>query len=659
MPHTIQGAPGLSAGRVNGKELSDKQLKRKYKPFFPEGLDFSVGGKLHDALVGEVISRAREGERAISKRFSKWDIIDKTLTAFVDPDAIDKELKKRDESAPIHVVVPESLATLETFLTYMGAVFGDSPMFTIEGAGPEDLLGGILLEKLIELQVQRSHLILPLMQQWRDAFAYGFGALSPTWGVEFGKRTRAEAIMDVDSFTGEPFVAGFKRSREEVVTYEGVNAISIDNRQYLPDPTTPIYKPQGGEFVGWVMQTNMATLLRDESNAEGLRFNALYLKKVAGARTSIFGRDETSAREAEGSYNETRETSTNTFAVDLIHMHIDLVPNDWDLGPSKDQEKWLFTVASDEILIAAHSLDLDHGKFPITVAAPDAGGHEFVPPSRLEMLHGYQLFADYLLNTHIIETDKMMKNRLVVDPKMANMRDVRENRSYIRLRPSVWGRGVTGAVEQLKMQDVTRGHMVDLSQVLQLSRQHSGAVDAIQGIQRQRGERVTKAEFEGTKGSALSRMQRIAIIISHQSILPLGEMMVSHTQQFMSQNTYVKTMGRTEDILRKEYDITDPRTLVTPFNIDINFDIIIRDSTVIGGESAESWLQWWQMVISNPEVAVMFDLPRIGLHIGRLMGNKAPEQFMLNRSFRSEVVPDEQVLEQAEAGNLVSVGGGQ
>ena len=658
MPHVIQGAPSTPV-RLLGKQLTDKQLKRKYKPFFRDGPDFSVGGKLHDRIVGEVITRAREGERAISKRWSQWDVIDKTLTSFIEPNALDKEVKGRDEQAPISIVVPESLATLETFLTYMASVFGDSPMFAIEGAGPEDLLGGILLEKLIELQIQRSHLLLELMQQWRDAVAYGFGVLSPTWGTRFGKRSRAIPITETDPITGEIIVVGFDRIREDVVTYEGVNAFSIDNRQYLPDPTTPIHKPQGGEFVGWVQQTNFATLSRDENADDGDFFNVDYLRKMPHVRTSIFQRGETAAREAEGSFAEDREDAGSSFPIDIINMYVDLIPNDWDLGTSKEPEKWLFIVASDQILISGHPMDLDHGMFPLTVAAPDSGGHEFVPPSRLEMLHGYQLFANYLLNTHIIETDKMIKNRLVVDPKMANMADVRENKSYIRLRPSVWGRGVAGAVEQLKMQDVTRGHMADLSQVIQLSRQHGGSVDSLLGIARQGGERVTKAEFEGTRGSALSRLQRLATIISKQSMLPLATLMVSHTQQFMSQSTWVKTMGQTEDILRKEYDITDPRVLVTPFNIDVNFDITIKDSSVLGGESAGDWIQWLQVAMQIPELAIQqLDLPRIHLHIARLMGNKAPEQFMLNRSFRGVVVPDAFAMDQAAAGNLVEVGGG-
>jgi len=333
---------------------------------------------------------------------------------------------------------------------------------------------------------------------------------------------------------------------------------------------------------------------------------------------------------------------------------VDLIPKEWKLGSSETPEKWMFQLAGDEVIIAAAPLALHHNMFPVAVCCPDFGGHELMPVSRLEIMYGLQGVIDFYFNSHAAAVRRLDRNSVVFDPKSINSGDVVARRGYIRTRRPVWGRGVTESIMQLKQDDNTLNHMSDMAYAREIARTITGATDSLQGLQRSHGERVTKAEFQDTRASALSRLQKAARIISLQSMYDLATMYAYHTQQFMSQETYIKTSGRWEQTLRTEHGILDPQVRVSPFDIDVAFDVSIHDGSIEGAEFVDNWLMLWQTVASNPELTATFDVPRIFMHIARMMKAKNVQDFIRNGGgVQPTVMPDGQVAQQVAAGNMV------
>jgi len=153
---------GGRGGAVSPRNVEKKpELFREYKPLYPEGIDLSPGEKVHDDLVAEILLRAHDSEMALKQRHKVWDEIDRSLRAFIPLDKWEKDLQDDDSRKPVSIVIPESFATLETLVTYNSTVFGTSPMFSLEGTGPEDQIGSILLEILMETQSQRAKDLLP------------------------------------------------------------------------------------------------------------------------------------------------------------------------------------------------------------------------------------------------------------------------------------------------------------------------------------------------------------------------------------------------------------------------------------------------------------------------------------------------------------------
>ncbi len=637
----------------------------EYKHLYPEGVNLRPGKPAHDRLKEEILLRARESERWMSNRHPDWTSIDHMLTGYIPLDADEKDVKSKDIRKPVSIVVPESFAILDTILSYMMTAFGPAPIFRYDGEGPEDIIGAILLEKTVEVQTKKMKTLLGLHTHWRDAFSYGFGVAALSWKVKMGKRS---VVNPTGFFTlnGEFTQTGSERIIVDSILYEGSDMHVIDPYRYLPDPSVAIHDVQSGEYVGWKDSSNFPALLRDENEPGSVFFNIKYLQNIPG-QSAIYLRDA-SGRQDKISLPTTEGIQNDqTRPFDTVSMYIDLIPNEWDLPPGDEDsdgdtpEKWMFVLAADEVIIAAAPMGLHHNMFPVVVSAPDSGGHELMPLSRIEMMFGLQEVINFYFNSHMRNVRKALNNMFVVDPKIVNMNDVLNpsDGKVIRLRPPVWGRGVKDGIAQLKVDDVTSGHIADMEAARNLARHTTGAQDSLQGIQRTGGERVTKAEFSSTRGSAISRLQKAAQIISLQSMQDLSLMYAYHTQQFMSAETYVKIAGRQEEVLRREYGIApgDTRVKVTPFDLNVAFDVVTSDGSIERGDNATEWIQLYGLMSNNPELVEALDSTRIFLHIARLLGADDAQEFLRSgRPVNTTVVPDAEAAAAAQAGNIVPLG---
>ena len=213
MPIVLQGAPTSQA-------LSWQAVRGKYKYDYPGGLDLRPGSTLHTFIRDQIWQRARDSYFEISKRHASWDKIARSLGAYITPTvqkAMRKKAKIKEPADDITlsqwpVIVPVSYATLETILTYFTAAFLESPIFKYEGMGPEDTLGAILLEKVIEVHSRKSTMGLNLHTMWRDSFSYGFGAIAPSWTKQTGMKVVSEPEGFVSRIRDMFVSTGIKRS---------------------------------------------------------------------------------------------------------------------------------------------------------------------------------------------------------------------------------------------------------------------------------------------------------------------------------------------------------------------------------------------------------------------------------------------------------------
>jgi hypothetical protein len=628
-----------------------------YSYKYPLSMKLKPGSPQHDKIRNAILERAQKSRSAISNRFDVWNKLDETMTAYIPLDEKEQALVSKDRRRPVSTVVPVSYATVETLLTYLVASFLQSPIFKFEGVGPEDIIGAKLLELVVDLQCQRFKAGLQIHTMFRDSLMYGFGSASPIWRRHVGYKTRKEEQGFFSAISSAFIRTETRKIREEVVLFEGNDLTNIDPYMTLPDPNYSIHDVQKAGFFGWVRRENLMDLLERETYDENF-FNAKFIEQTG--MTSTLGednskRDKDSIRD-HNIYGDARD------AVDVIYMYTKIIPKQWDLGNFDVPERWLFALAGDSVVIAAGPTGLDHNYTPVGVCAPEYDGYSTLPIARLEIVQGMQRFADFLFNSHMTNVRKSINNMFVVDPELVNMNDLRSPSAgkFIRLRREAWGRGVENAIKQLDVDDITRNNMVDVMTVSGIVDRMLGTPNSLQGVLTPANER-SATEFHETRSSALSRLEKVARIASLQAMQDLGYMIASQTQQFMTQEQYVKMAGDTPAELAA---ILDPqgigRVAAGPLDILVDYDIMVNDGSLPTSGDPNQWAAMFQVIAANPTLAMKFDTVRIFQYWATLTGAKNIGDFVQKGgSVNAQVLPDEEVARQVEAGNIVPLGGAQ
>lgn len=647
MPYIIKGEP------KSWKVTDYKEVDHRYK--YPDNLDLKPGSDFHDELRSKIWQRASEARNSISKRFDSWKEIDRTLTTYIDLSDKEEDLQEKDEKKPVSIVFPYTYSSLEATLTYLLMAFVQDPIFKYEGVEDGDTIGAMLMELVVRLHTIKNKVPLNLHTMFRDSTAYGIAAVIPEWARRYGKKAKKKSIV-----TESPIGQSTDEMVEFVndLLFEGNALSNIDPYMLLLDPSVSSSDVQKGEFFGWVDRTNYMSMLNDEIEPDSDIFNVKYLKDKLDRRSTL-ALDQSDRELKFGGASDIERAMTNsTNPVDNINMYITLIPKEWKLSTAEYPEKWFFRLSSDDVITMCHKADHNHGMYPVAIASPEFDGYSITPIGRLEIAYGLQHTLDFLFNSHIANVRKAINDMLVVDPYLVNIEDLKDPQpgKLIRLRRPAWGRGVDKVVQQLGVQDITRANIQDAGFVITFMDRILGVDSSMQGVQRQGGpERLTSAEFQGTRGSAMSRLQRVAMIIGMQAMQDIGTMFAVHTQQYMKKKTYVKAIGQYAEKLMAMFGKTN--VPVSVYDLAIDYDLIPRDGSIPGGNFSAGWLELFKTIGTTPELLQQFDVTRIFMYIAQQMGAKNVEDFRRNiNQVQPKVVPDETVASQVQAGNMIPAG---
>ena len=646
MPYIVRGEPS--------SWKSDFYNKESFSYNYPDDLDLKPGSDFHNGLRSKIWQRAQESRNEISKRFSSWREMDRTLTTYIPLKDKEEALQKKDPSKPVSIVFPYTYSMLEALLTYLTMAFFQDPMFQYEGVEDDDTIGAMLMELVIRLHCIKNKVPLAVHTVLRDCLVYGVGVAIPGWKTIYGRKPIKSTII-TQSDLGEQITTDVQMVKS--LLFEGNDLSNIDPYMWLPDPSVSSANTQDGEFIGWVDRDNYINLLGNESEPKTNLFNVKYLKSKKDKR-STFALDQSDRGVKFGGSSELNRSMTNsTNPVDVIKMYVTLIPKDWELSEYEYPEKWYFELAADDIIIACEKADHNHGMYPISVASPEYDGYSITPIGRVETLYGLQHTLDFLFNSHISNVRKAINDMLIVDPYLVNINDLKDPQpgKLIRLRRPAWGRGVDKVVQQLTVQDITRANISDSAYITQWMDRISGADQSMQGSLRMSGpERLTSSEFQGTRSSAVSRLQRIAMLIGMQFMQDIGTMFAVHSQQYMSQETYVRIVGRYAEQIKKTLNPKGTNVRVSPYDLAINYDLIVRDGSIPGGNFSQSWIELFKVIGQSPELSQQFDVTRIFMYIAQQLGAKNVEDFRRNMDqIQTQTMPDEQVADQVQRGNLV------
>lgn len=614
-------------------------------------LDLKVGKELHTRLKEAVWNRYRLSRRRMTDFHEEWEKAEERFIAYLpETDADAARRVDREEGTPkfTTIEVPYSYAVMMTMFTYWSTVFlARDPIHQLSARHGETQQQVLGFEACLDYQVLVGRHMVPYFVWLLDTTKYGLGIVGTYWTQE---QTQVSTIEEVPmQFLGEPLEGKTERRRvvQNVPGYTGNKIFNVRPFDFYPDPRVSVREFQRGEFCGRTTSVGWNEILRGEE--EGRYINVADLRRVRHARSREDYPDGSGQLELPD-----EETLTDDIAdvndmgyVDLIEMTIDLSAKEWGLGSSNYPEKWQFTLANEAVVIEARPLGNIHGEFPFQVQEFEVDGYQLVPRSPNEIITPLTDVMTWLFNSHFHNVRKVLNDQLVYDPSRISTKDLKNGTAgrLLRLRPEAYGTDPRSAIHQLQVTNVTASHLKDAQVVEQIVQRVTGVTDNIMG-QVTPGGRKTATEIRTSSSFGVNRLKMHAEYMSAMGWAPLNMMLVQNTQQYYDGAQKFKIAG---DLLSQQGTFVE----VTPELIAGFYDFVPVDGTLPVDKFALAnlWKELMAAISKIPQLQMGYDLGAIFAYTARLAGAKNIEQFKVN------VSPDQQLAQQAAAGNLVPIGG--
>jgi hypothetical protein len=607
--------------------------------------------ELHKKVLKYLLTRLEMSEQAMQEFYPRWQVNEKKYQAYIDLPDWEKLLKEMtDAGGPAKVVsitVPYSFATLSTIVTYLMQTFtGRKPMFQIGSYKAKTANSSSHMEIALQYQADHSRLIKHLYQFLQDGEMYGVSVLKTKWTRKTAKRTvwksKPSRIL-----LGAAFGGGKEKVKEDRTVYAGNEVSAIDPYMFFPDPRVPMAEVnRRGEFVFWRVYEGKHMLKREEAKGT--------LAWVDAARQNLpvnrNGSNDSARQLLSGGQSAPYRQYIHQGVKDFFQIDqgsVEIIPKELGLGDSTIPEKWIFTILNKSQIVQAEPLGTDHGMHPLVVSEPYTQGYGFGNMGMMDHLGPIQDTLSWFINSHIDNVRTALNNMFIVDPSMIEMQDLKEPGAgkIVRLKPAHYGRDVRSALHQLQVYDVTGNHINDFENLMRLGDSLSSVTDNLRGLS-DSGSRKTATEVRTSGEAAASRLAAHSRVISAQAIVDLTEQWSVNTQQYMDEEFYIHLLG---DKLLKDPIQVSPEMLVGDFYYPVHDGALPLDKVAM----LDVWKEIFMGVAQDPSLRQQFDVVKIFEHVAELGGARNIDSFKLNLN----VASDQQLAAQAQAGNVVPVGG--
>lgn len=610
---------------------------------------------LHEFLRRRLEARVKYSIQKKSDQIKKWEQAEDSALAYLpeqEEDAIrrsNREIGGQPRYTTIQI--PYSYALLMAAHTYMTSVFfSRSPVHQFAGRHGESEQQTQAIEALVSYQVEVGEHLVPYYIWTYDMGKYGVGILGNYWCEEVTQYSSVDMVAVGPQILGPDGVPTQQKMEKLQQTfksagYNGTKVYNISPFDFGHDPHYPIARFQEGEFC-YVRKT--------------LGWNELKKRELAGYYIpenvkQIPSKNPATAAMQEGSSALIRPDRVSQMdtgddemkhptSVDIFEVYVDLIQSEWKLGNSTYPEKWVFTITADfSTLLGVQPLGAAHGKFPFCVGETEVEGYGIFNRGIPEIMRPLQNTMDWLINTHFYNVRAAMNNQFIIDPSKIVVDDAEDGGPgfMYRLRPEAYGSDVRSFFYQIPVQDMTRGHVNDMEVVQALGEKVSGINDQMFGALSKA--RTTATEVRTSTGFGVNRLKTITEYVSAMGMSPLAQQLVQQSQQFYSGEMKFKLVGDLAQTAGPQF-LAVNNQMIAGF-----FDFVPVDGTLPIDRMASATL--WQNIMGQmrnyPILQQQFDVSKIFTYVAQIAGCRNINQF------RVQIVPDGQMQQQTQAGNVI------
>jgi hypothetical protein len=589
--------------------------------------------------------RLTSSEEEMGKFYARWNVNEKKIQGYIAHGAYEKQLKALNEKGEppkaLQINVPYSFAAISTIVTFqLHTLTARKPILAVGTYKDETVESARFMETVLQFNADHTRLVRELFQFLQDAQVYGVGIMRTNWRETMAMRTvwrEAGGLV----LPGVGRVGGSKeRTRENRLVYQGNEAMAQDPFMFFPDPRVPMCDVnKRGEFVFWREYEGKHRLKLQEAAGE-----FKYIDNISASlpRNATSGSVRGLLAGGEATPGASINVPKQFIQIDQGTMEI--IPRELGLGQSETPEKWIFAMGNKNQIIQAEPFIVDHSMHPVVVTEPYTMGYGLGQMGVADYLAPLQDTISWFINSHIDNVRRVLNDMIVYDPSMIEKQDLKRPGpgKLIRLKRAAFGQDVRTAVSQLNIQDVTSGHTKDAETFFRIGEILTSASQNLMGRQ-DTGGRKTATESRTSAESAASRLSAGAKLISAQAIVDLAEQWSVNTQQFQSEEFYLAIVG--QEGLNNPVHIT-PEMVVGDFHYPVHDGTLPVDKVAL----LDVWRQIFSAVQADPELRQQYSISKVFEYIAELGGAKNIEAMRLN------AVPDQQIAQQAQAGNAVPVG---
>ena len=602
----------------------------------------------HTLILNAFKDRLRMSRSALALRSSKWVEAEDMMKAYLpvsENDRLRETARKGGKPQYTTVEVPYSYATMLTAHTYLTSVFlSRNPVLQVQGRHGASQQAEQSLEALLDYQITVGGALPPLYIWLLDPLKYGYGVLGHYWEEEV--IVSSAYVEEQGTFLGVPIPGKLKKvlKTTEARGYVGTKHYNVRPHDFHFDPRLPLMRFQEGEFVIRYDQIGWNRVV--EKKANGTFFNVEEISKHSQSLNAQ--RDLGSPRTIlpETTFLDQQLFGAKGKAPSRVNLHefyFECIPSDYGLSPGKKPEKWVFSIANENVIVSAQPLGYLHNKYPFDVLEYEVGGYEIFNRSLLEVSKPLNDVMSWLFNSHFYNVRKTLNDQFIVDPSMVVMSDLEDPNPgrLVRLKPAAYGKPVDSVMKQFQTQDVTRQNLSDSDMVMQLSQRVSGVTDNIMGMVNASG-RKTATEVRSSSSFASNRLKTTVEWMSATGWAPWTQKLIQTTQQMYDAERKYRVVG--DLALDGEAYLN-----VKPEDIQGFFDFVAVDGSLPIDRFAQAnlWQQLLTGMAASPQLSQGYDMVKIFGFVAGLAGLKNISQF------RVKVVPDAQMQAQVQQGQSV------
>jgi hypothetical protein len=565
------------------------------------------------------------------------------------------------------LVIPFGYAVLQSMLAFvMLTLTQRKPLIPVQGVGGRDVRPGLYMEALLDIQAQGMQPSLNLVwyQQVLDAFRYGVGIIKGGWTVrEFPALLRVQQPV-TDLFGTAAGIEDVLLERD-VVAYEGNQWVNVSPFDFFPDPRRPLADFQRGEFVYHRMRRSMTELRQLEAQGFLVGVDRIPREAKSGGDADLGSEQQSEAPRIMAMAPQNVESPAFEADYDgepyvTIYEGVAYCdPGALGLpGGGGTPRRWAFTIANGQQVLRAEPAQEPSYRYGFEIYECSYDWHSPANHGMIELFRGLQYYYSWLFNSRMAAVRRTLNNELVVDPSMIEEMDLLdpEPGRLLRMKREHWGEGlIDKAVFPIPVSDTTQNHLSgDAAIVQDLIQTVMGVSNLSMGMPNP-GRRAA-TEVQGQLKLAAGRQQLLIEQYVEQCLKWQAHTMVKNTQAFV--NT------ADELALPEPYRtaLGAPYVRLTPDMLNGSFTFPFMDAGLPSDRMFEAsvWKEMLQSFMQNPAASQMLPpktLPAIIARFLRAMNIRDLQTFgMTPQMFTVE--PDDQVMQQAQQGNLVPAAGG-